>query len=119
MTDESPPDATRERTIQSIQKRLHSSADSEEITHNSGDSENSSEENHSQVRSEKHGTRGRDLSSPLGYREARNHLTGEIDLPFANIDAETRARIETRTGRTLEASYEGLTYKLAAHWDHR
>lgn len=52
-----------------------------------------------------------------GHLYARNHLTGRREIPFGGIDDETRAAIERRTGRTLEQSYEGLTWKLSAVLD--
>lgn len=45
-------------------------------------------------------------------RLAYNHLSEGDERPFPTVPRDVRARIEARTGRTLEESYAGLTLNL-------
>lgn len=52
-------------------------------------------------------------------RLARSALSERIEEPFPSVSPSTRRRIEERTGRTLEESYEGFTRLVASAVDLR
>jgi hypothetical protein len=107
--DESSPDATRENSIRSTKKRVHQATSSEGTEHIVGDSEGTGKYDNPEISSKEHGSCSRTLSSESASRRARNHINDKIEIPFENIDESVRERVEGRTGRSLEASYEGLT----------
>lgn len=56
-----------------------------------------------------------DSSSESRFRAglSRNHLSNELERPWAEVPADVRKRAEKMTGVSLEQSYEEFTEKLA------
>lgn len=93
---------------------MHNTGNSPKNGHSTRNGKATQEGDYPKVQSQEHGSCGRGLSSNANGRQATNYLTGRTEIPFANIDDETRKNVERRTGRSLEQSYEGLMWKLAA-----
>lgn len=84
-------------------------AGSKEVAAISGNSQIPQEAYNGETWSKEHAPSSSHDDGSKTRRQATNHLNGQSETPFAGIDADLRRRIEARTGRSLEASYEGFT----------
>ena len=98
-------DAARARGLGLSRRRLDERGDSEDLVPLSGDDQ--------KPRASYAGKNGRPNQDAFGSDRlpkglAFNPLSKSIDKPFGHVPADVRKRIERKTGRSLEASYEGL-----------